>query len=245
MDSRQDPPCAAALLLSDLHLPVGASPYRERFLAFLQGPARSTERLYILGDLFEYWIGDDAGVRLYAAECAALRACTAAGTDVAFMHGNRDFLVGQRFAAATGVRLLHDPSKVAIGGVTTLLSHGDVFCTEDLAYQRWRRFARNGLARALFLRLPQGLRARIAGGLRQASGEAQRAKARDIADVSLQAVELAMRGSDCRRLIHGHTHRPARHRLSTGAERLVLADWTPRRCEYLRADSAGCRRIAC
>lgn len=231
----------ATLLLSDLHLPAEPSPLREGFARFLHGPARGAQAVYLLGDIFEYWIGDDVGLRDYAAEVAALRTLTDAGVRLYFMHGNRDFLVGRAFAAATGVQLLADPSLVKFDGRRLLLSHGDAWCTDDRGYQRWRRFARNRVAQWLFLRLPQARRQAIAGGVRGRSGAAKRYKPEDIMDVNAGAVAAAFRryGVDC--IVHGHTHRPAEHRDAHG-ERIVLADWQPDRMEYLVADRGTLRR---
>ncbi|MES0874330.1 UDP-2,3-diacylglucosamine diphosphatase [Sinimarinibacterium thermocellulolyticum] len=234
-----------ALLLSDLHLPAEPSPLREGFLRFLAGPARAAQQIYILGDLFEYWIGDDVGVQVYAEEVAALRALSDTGVHVAFMHGNRDFLVGADFARASGTTLLADPSVVVLGGERVLLSHGDQWCAGDLAYQRWRRFSRNRLAQSLFLGLPPALRRRIAGDLRRHSGDGKRRKPVQIMDVDPAAIVEAFRRSGCRRIIHGHTHRPATHRMridGLDAERIVLADWTPQRMEWLQLDD-GSRRL--
>lgn len=233
---------APVLLLADLHLPAGPSEHRTRFLAFLAGPARMASQVYLLGDLFEYWIGDDVGLEVYAAECAALRRLSDHGVDTGFMHGNRDFLVGAGFAAATGVRLLPDPLRVDLFGTPTLLSHGDRFCTDDRAYQRWRRFARNPLAQALFRALPKRARTRIAGELRQQSADAQRDKAPEITDVSPAPIDEALDRLACSRIIHGHTHRPAEHALPQGRQRIVLADWRPERREYLRVTPEGWTR---
>jgi UDP-2,3-diacylglucosamine hydrolase len=233
------------LLLSDLHLPNEPSPLREGFLHFLAGPARQAEAVYILGDLFEYWVGDDVGLTDYAPEIAALRALVSAGVPVFFMAGNRDFLVGRRFSQATGVQLLDDPLLVELGGVPTLLSHGDLLCTDDKGYQRWRRFAHNGIAQWLFLRLSKARRHRIAGGLRQQSGAEKRNKPSAIMDVNEGTVQAAMRRHGVLRLIHGHTHRPADHLLRVGTQRgtrLVLADWHADRMEYMAVDAQGCVR---
>lgn len=235
----------ATLLLSDLHLPAAASPLREAFLRFLEGPARKAQAVYVLGDLFEYWIGDRDGLQCYAREAAALAALSARGVAVYFQHGNRDFLVGSDFALATGVQLLGDPAIVAIEGRRTLLSHGDVFCTHDVGYQRWRRFARNRLAQRLFLLLPQSLRARIAGGLRRQSRDARHGKPMAIMDVNDEAVLRALHESGVTQIVHGHTHRPAEHRYQINGracQRIVLADWTPERMEYLEIDRDGLRR---
>ncbi|WP_020650299.1 UDP-2,3-diacylglucosamine diphosphatase [Solimonas variicoloris] len=233
------------LLLSDLHLPNEPSPLREGFRHFLAGPARQAQGVYILGDLFEYWVGDDVGLEDYAPEIAALRALTASGVPVYFIAGNRDFLVGRRCAQASGVQILRDPLVVELGGVPTLLSHGDLLCTDDRRYQRWRRFAHNRVAQWLFLRLPKARRHRIAGGLRRQSGAEKRNKPAAIMDVNEQTVQATMRRYGVTRLIHGHTHRPADHLLRLGPQRgtrLVLADWHPQRMEYLSVDAQGCVR---
>lgn len=234
----------AHLLLSDLHLPAKASPLRDAFAAFIEGPALKAESVYLLGDIFEYWIGDDAGLQTYAREVAALAALTVRGVPVYFMHGNRDFLVGDEFAQITGATLLHDPHRVDFYGIPTLLSHGDVFCTDDVGYQRWRRFSRNPLAQWIYRRLPRARREKIAGGLRSQSSEHKRYKAEDIMDVNAGAIRKAFDVSGARRLIHGHTHRPAEHRDEMpGSERIVLADWRPERREYLSIAPDGWQRV--
>lgn len=235
-----------ALLLSDLHLPPRPSPLREAFRRFLDGPAREASAVYLLGDVFEYWVGDDVGLQTYAAEAAALSGLVAAGTPVWFMHGNRDFLVGEAFGRRTGVWLLPDPVVVELGGQPTLLSHGDLFCTGDRAYQRWRRFSRNRLAQRLFLALPKQRRKRIAGGLRGESDIAKHDKPDAILDVSPEALEAAFGRYGVQRLIHGHTHRPALHRLELGGrirERIVLPDWRPETMDYLAVSGAGVERL--
>ena len=235
----------ATLFLSDLHLPDEPSPLREGFLHFLRGPACTASAVYILGDLFEYWIGDDVGLSAYAAEVSALRALTAQGVPVYFQHGNRDFLVGARFAQATGVTLLADPQRIELDGVPTLLGHGDLWCTDDHGYQRWRRFSRNRLAQWLFMRLPKSRREAIAGGVRGQSHTDKRMKAESIMDVNAQAIAQAFRTQKVQRILHGHTHRPDAHRLTVDGrevERWVLADWHPDRMEYLEATDGTLRR---
>lgn len=232
------------LLLSDLHLPNTASPLRDAFLAFLAGPAREAQAVWIIGDLFEYWIGDAEGLADYAPEAAALRRLADSGVAVHFQHGNRDFLVGRAFAAASGLRLEPDPRVVDLHGTPTLLSHGDIWCTDDLAYQRWRRFSRNPVTQAIYRRLPRSLRLAVAGEARAGSSRGDRSMA--ILDVNPQAVAQAFAAHGVARIIHGHTHRPARHAALVGhasVERIVLADWRPGHCEYLRLDDDDLERI--
>ena len=229
------------LILSDLHLPNAPSPLRDRFIAFLDGPARSAEAVYLLGDLFEYWIGDAEGLADYAAEAAALRRLRDSGVPLHFQHGNRDFMLGRTFAKVAGLELLADPLIVDLAGTPTLLSHGDIWCTDDLAYQRWRRFSRNPVAQFIYRRLPRRWRQDVAGKAR--SGSANKPAA--ILDVNPLAIEQAFAAHGVRRIIHGHTHRPAEHALVVDGrpvERLVLSDWHGRHCEYLQVDGAGLRR---
>lgn len=227
------------LLLSDLHLPNTPSPLRERFLAFLAGPAREAEAVYILGDLFEVWIGDAEGLADYRAEAEALRALRDSGVRVFYQHGNRDFMLGAVFAKASGLELLADPIIVELAGEPTLLSHGDIWCTDDLPYQRWRRFSRNPLAQFIYRRLPRAWRQKVAG---QARGDGTRNKPAAILDVNADAIRSAFAEHGVARIIHGHTHRPIVHVLDIDGrrvERLVLADWRPELCEYLQVDDTG------
>ncbi|MGH8506215.1 MAG: UDP-2,3-diacylglucosamine diphosphatase [Stenotrophobium sp.] len=230
------------LLLADLHLPTQASPLRDAFIRFLEGPAREAGSVYLLGDLFEYWIGDAEGLQDYAREISRLATLTARGVEVFFMHGNRDFMVGAGFAEISGVRMLPDPQIVQLCGVPTLLSHGDIYCTDDLAYQRWRRFSRRPLAQWIYRHLPRSLRARIAGNLRGQSARKVMLP-ESIMDVNTDAIEQAFAAHRVQRLIHGHTHRPAEHDHRNGCQRIVLADWRPDRAEYLHVDERGMRRI--
>ncbi len=234
----------STLFLSDLHLPPQPSPLRESFAEFLKGPARTAEAVYILGDLFEVWIGDDSGATDYAVEVAALKQLSAR-VPVFFMHGNRDFLVGADFAAATGVRILPDPQVLDLYGLPTLLSHGDRYCTDDAGYQRWRRFSRFPLVQRGYRALPLFLRQTIATQVRSTSLVQKRSKAEDIMDVNTQAICDAISESGVRRMIHGHTHRPAKHVLTVNGkafERIVLADWRPECREYLEVSAEGASR---
>lgn len=233
------------LFVSDLHLPPEPSPLRDRFLRFLEGPAKDAAAVYILGDLFESWIGDDVGTQQYAPEVAALSALTALGVAVYFQHGNRDFIVGRDFFDLTGVIVMPDPQRIDLHGTPTLISHGDVWCTDDRAYQRWRRFSRNRFAQRVFLRLPRARRERIAGGLRSGSDRAKQNKAENIMDVNVRAVRSAMAQAGVQRVLHGHTHRPGTYPVDLpigSATRVVLPDWRDDSCDYLRVDASGITR---
>ncbi len=232
--------------ISDLHLSPGQPRLQELLLSFLSGPAREASALYILGDLFEYWVGDEALREPFnAAVAQGMKSLRAAGVPLYLMHGNRDFLLGRRFAAAAGAQLLQDPTVLNLYGTPTLLMHGDTLCTEDLAYQRFRRRARHALLQRLFLLQPYAWRLRWAGRARAMSEVAKQTKSMAIMDVAPLAVAAALREHACSRLIHGHTHRPARHSLlvdGRACERLVLADWHGAG-HYLRCDASGCQPV--
>lgn len=237
----------STLLLSDLHLPTAPSPLREDFLHFLQGPARHARAVYLLGDIFEAWIGDADGLQTYAAEVAALRALTAAGVDVQLQHGNRDFLIGTGFERATGVRLIADPMLVDLEGRPTLLMHGDRLCTDDVAYQRWRRLSRHALVQSGFAALPVAAKQAVARWLRRRSRQSTQRKAATIMDVNDTAVREAFEQYGVDRLIHGHTHRPQVHRVGLGSrtgERIVLPDWREDRRDYLEIEGERLRWLS-
>jgi len=236
-----------SLLISDLHLAPDRPDIVELFARFLRGPARKANALYILGDLFEAWIGDDAIDDPFNAGIAdELAALTAAGVAVRFQHGNRDFLVGDGFVARTGVELLAEEVVVPLGGVPTLLMHGDQLCTDDTAYQTMRAQFRSPQWRAAVLARPLAERAALAREYRRQSAEANVRKAENLMDANADAVVDALRRHGCSRLIHGHTHRPARHPLIVDGrhcERWVLADWyTTGSC--LEVDERGVEPIA-
>jgi UDP-2,3-diacylglucosamine hydrolase len=201
----------------------------EALRAFCAGPARAASAVYVLGDLFDSWIGDDQLREPFAAGiAAALRDLAAGGTKVAVMAGNRDFLLGERFAAAAGATLLPEEIVVDIGGTPTLLLHGDSLCTDDAAYQRYRAYTRDATRQRRFLALPYFARRAFAEWLRRKSRRASAGKSEAIMDVSDAAVADAFRRAGVARVIHGHTHRPARHHLvvdGRDCERWVLADW--------------------
>jgi len=217
------------LFISDLHLTEERPEATERFIAFLEDKARAAEALYILGDFFEYWIGDDdLGEPFNAVVAGLLADLTRRGVPVYLMHGNRDFLIGERFCAATGARLLQDPVVQTIQGEKTLLVHGDTLCTDDLDYQAWRRKARDPAFQADFLAKPLPERRRAVGQMREKSKQVVQEKTAEIMDVNDEAVRQALRRHGVRRLIHGHTHRPGRHALEVDGqrcERWVLPDW--------------------
>jgi len=219
----------SVLFISDLHLTEERPEATERFIAFLEDKARAAEALYILGDFFEYWIGDDdLGEPFNAVVAGLLADLTRRGVPVYLMHGNRDFLIGERFCAATGARLLQDPVVQTIQGEKTLLVHGDTLCTDDLDYQAWRRKARDPAFQADFLAKPLPERRRAVGQMREKSKQVVQEKTAEIMDVNDEAVRQALRRHGVRRLIHGHTHRPGRHALEVDGqrcERWVLPDW--------------------
>lgn len=219
----------SSLFISDLHLTEERPEANERFIAFLEEKARAAEALYILGDFFEYWIGDDDLGEPFNAVIAGLLAdLTRRGVKVYLMHGNRDFLIGERFCTATGVKLLDDPTVNAIQGMPTLLIHGDTLCTDDVEYQAWRRKARDPAFQADFLAKPLAERRRTILQMREKSKQVVQGKTAEIMDVNEDAVRQALRRHGVRRLIHGHTHRPGRHAFEVDGERCerwVLPDW--------------------
>jgi UDP-2,3-diacylglucosamine hydrolase len=216
------------LFISDLHLDDERPQITALFLDFLRGEARDAEALYILGDLFESWIGDDDDAALALQVQQALRELTGSGVRGYFMAGNRDFLVGPGFAEASGIQLLQDPTLVDLAGAPTLLMHGDTLCTDDVAYQQFRRQVRDPAWQQQFLAQPLAQRRAFARHAREQSRLHTGAAAMQIMDVTPPAVEAALRAHGATRLIHGHTHRPARHVLhidGAPAERIVLGDW--------------------
>ena len=218
----------ATLFVSDLHLEPGRPEIGEQFLAFLAGPAREADALYILGDLFEAWIGDDDPNPYYAQMKAALRELSASGVPVYFMHGNRDFMIGDEFAAATGITLLEDPHPLAIHGESVLLSHGDALCTDDIEYQQVRAMTRNPEWQAMMMSKSIEERTAFALQARQQSLARNETMTEEIADVNLAAVEQTIRESGVDILLHGHTHRPAVHPFHVDerpVHRIVLGDW--------------------
>ncbi|NLC99394.1 MAG: UDP-2,3-diacylglucosamine diphosphatase [Gammaproteobacteria bacterium] len=213
------------LLISDLHLHEERPDITGAFLAFLEQHAKHAQALYILGDFFEVWIGDDAITPFQRSIAQALSDIAGGGTQIYLMHGNRDFLLGQDFCQLADCELITDPSVVKLAGEQVLLMHGDSLCTSDRSYIRLRRVLRNPLMLFILRHLPLRMRQRLAGDLRQKSTNSTRMKAMDITDVNAKAVSKIMSQHQVRTLIHGHTHRPAVHNLGNEKQRIVLGDW--------------------
>jgi UDP-2,3-diacylglucosamine hydrolase len=218
-----------SFFVSDLHLSDTRPAANEAFFSFVEQKAASAQALYILGDLFEYWIGDDDLAEPFNAVVAGfLRGLSQAGVALYVMQGNRDFLMGRRFCEETGAQLLEDPAVVELAGIRTLLMHGDTLCIDDADYQDWRRVARSEQWQREFLSKPLAERRRASMALRERSKSALREKPAEIMDVNDDAVRNAFREHGVSRLVHGHTHKPGRHSIQVDGrlcERWVLPDW--------------------
>ncbi len=233
----------ATLFISDLHLCPTRPVINHIFFDFLRGPAARAEALYILGDLFEYWAGDDDDDPFNASIVSALRAMSDRGVALYLMHGNRDFLIGERFAAACGATLLADPTLLDLYGTRTLLMHGDTLCTDDVNYLEFRAKVRSPKWQHQFLAQTLDQRKQIIAGLRDENAAEKQLKTEEIMDATPAGIEAALRAHGYPRLIHGHTHRPALHQHVVDGqrcERWVLADWYTSG-SYLRCDADGCR----
>lgn len=233
------------LFISDLHLSAERPQIIAQFLAFTTDIAPQAAALYILGDLFEYWAGDDDTDALGAQTAAALATLAGRGTRVYLMQGNRDVLMAGTFAARSGATLIEDPLLIDLHGTSTLLTHGDALCTDDTDYQRFRAYARDAGNQARFLAQPLAARREQMLGMRAQSEASKQQKAETIMDVAPAAVENLLRQYGYPRLIHGHTHRPARHVHQLdgrSCERWVLNDWYERG-GYLRCAAAGCAAV--
>ncbi len=218
----------SALFVSDLHLDAAEPQAIRRFTDFVERDASGADALYILGDLFEAWVGDDEDDARLAPVVESLARLTKGGVGCAVMHGNRDFLLGPRFCRATGCRLLGDYERIELGGQSVLLMHGDLLCTDDTRYMRLREQLRDAAWQRDFLAKPLAERHSIAGDLRKLSAAEIAAKSFDIMDVSQATVERTMREFKVNVLLHGHTHRPAVHRFmldGSTATRIVLGAW--------------------
>ena len=218
----------ATLFIADLHLQTEEPAITAGFLRFLQGEARQADALYILGDLFEAWIGDDDPNPLHQQIASAIKAVVDAGVPCYFIHGNRDFLVGLRFARQSGMILLAEEERLDLYGREVLIMHGDTLCTDDQGYLAFRAKVHTPWIQRLFLALPLFIRRRIAARMRADSKAANSSKSMEIMDVNPQAVVDAMERHHVQWLIHGHTHRPAVHELQANGQpawRVVLGAW--------------------
>lgn len=216
------------LFISDLHLEESRPDITRAFLDFLASQGQGAERLYILGDFFEAWIGDDEHTPLQDEVATALRQLSDAGTELYLMHGNRDFLLGQDYCQRIGATLLDDPAVVDLYGTPTLLMHGDSLCTADVEYQKFRTTMRNKQWQDMFLKRPLADRQTTARQLREISMAKNKGKEMSIMDVTPEEVVREMEKHGVQHLIHGHTHRPAIHDLEANgapAQRFVLGDW--------------------
>jgi UDP-2,3-diacylglucosamine hydrolase len=214
--------------ISDLHLDDSRPDIVDLFERFLAEEARGAAALYILGDLFESWIGDDDDSPLADRVASALRKLRDSGVPIYFMRGNRDFVLGKTYADRAGMTILEDPTVIDLQGARVLIMHGDTLCTDDVDYQKFRRLMHNRWFQRIALAMPLSWRRAFAGKLRGQSQKHVSAKRKDIMDVNQAAVESAMRAHRVQLLIHGHTHRPATHRFDLDkrpAERIVLGDW--------------------
>jgi UDP-2,3-diacylglucosamine hydrolase len=237
----------ADLFISDLHLCASRPHITHVFLNFLNSTARQARALYLLGDVFEYWAGDD-DLASHQAAVDGLRDLADSGVAVYLMHGNRDFLIGQGFCAAANLKLLPDPCVIDLHGVRTLISHGDALCSDDIDYQAFRLTVRDKNWQTAFLQRSLSDRKEQIAAMRARSEQEKSHKASDIMDVNPQALNRLLRAHGYpERVIHGHTHRPMRHDLSLDGHaitRWVLADWYEQG-SYLTSDASGChyRRI--
>lgn len=233
------------LFIADLHLSEDRPEMVQLFLRFLQERASQASHLYILGDLFELWIGDDDAQPPIPQVIEGLHRLTQGGTWLGVMHGNRDFLLGERFCRETGAELLSDPTCLALQDIPTLLMHGDLLCSDDEAYQAFRRQVRDPAFQSQFLSLPLETRRQKALEYRAMSGEASSLKSEAIMDANPATVAELMRQHGAQRLIHGHTHRPADHDLQLDGHsftRHVLGDWRADGADILCLDADGLQR---
>ena len=233
----------STLFISDLHLSDERASITELFVNFLEQRASKADALYILGDLFEVWLGDDFILPGYQQSIAKMKQLTNAGVPIFVMHGNRDFLITEQFAELSGATLIEDPTVIDLYGIPTMLMHGDTLCIDDVEYQKFRSMVRDPDFKADFLAKPIEERLAVAAKFREASKAETASKAMDIMDVNQQAVERAMLEHNVSRFIHGHTHRPAIHDFSVeniDMKRIVLGDWYEQG-SVLVCDESGCQ----
>lgn len=217
-----------SFILADVHLmPNCQDPINQAFQAFLTNQAKQADEIYILGDLFETWVGDDISLELYQTEISLLKNLTDQGIKLYISYGNRDFLMGEKFWQATGAEFLPEIVCKQIKGLDLILLHGDLLCTDDKQYQKMRKLFNQDWLQWILLHLPKFLRLKIAGKLRQQSAEISARKPKEIMDVNQNAVlDLFAKYPQAKQMIHGHTHRPAVHQIKD-KQRFVLGDWRP------------------
>jgi len=219
---------AKHLFISDLHLAPERPDIIQLFIEFLNKQASQAESLYILGDLVEYWLGDDDNALGLSQAFDAMKQLADNGLKIFLMHGNRDFLMGEKLAARCGCTLIHEPYIASFDNIPVLLLHGDILCTDDLRYQELRLMLRNPAWQADFLSKSLAEREQMALALRKQSQEETQLKSSDIMDVNAEAVNQAFTHNNVPLMIHGHTHRPAVHQLQVDdqpVQRIVLGDW--------------------
>lgn len=223
-----------ALFISDLHLSPNNPELTQLATEFLAAQTNDVEQIYLLGDLFNTWLGDDIIPAEFLLFIEQLKSLASSGKQLYLMVGNRDFMLGQQFAKQAGARLLADPALIQLGDETVLLSHGDALCTDDVAYQRYRRWVNNRLLQRCFLALPQRFRQKISDKIKAKSRQQKQHKTAMIMDVNHQAVMEMMQRYQVRLLVHGHTHRPQIH-AEGDKHRIVLGDWHDK-ASYLKFD---------
>jgi len=230
------------IFISDLHISFEKKEITRRFLSFLQNQAKNASAVYILGDLFDTWVGDDDNMPPNKKIKKQLKQLTNSGTKVFLQQGNRDFLLGQQFCKETGITLLDEYTVIDLFGVKTLLTHGDLLCTDDIPYQAFRQKSHTHEWKQNVLTKPLLLRLLVARWYRFRSFFHKRKKSQDIMDVNQQTISHVMQEYDCHRLIHGHTHRPAIHDFKIKqipAQRFVLAEWKKDSAEILLWNAEG------
>jgi len=227
------------LFISDLHLSPTDPELISLTLDFLDTQTKGIQALYILGDLFNSWIGDDLIIDEFLPVIDKLQQLNQQGLEIYLMVGNRDFMIGDDFARQAGCKILIDPTVIDLYGTPTLLMHGDTLCTDDIAYQRYRSWSRSSLLQWLFRKLPLPFKQRIANKIKQKSREQKLDKSPVIMDVNQKAVINIMQKYNIYQLIHGHTHRPEIHKFILAgqpAKRIVLGDWDNKHFSVLRCD---------
>jgi len=235
------------IFISDLHISIEKTEITRRFISFLQNQAVKASAVYILGDFFDTWVGDDDNTPPNKKIKQQLKQLTDSGTQVYLQQGNRDFLLGQRFCNESGITLLDEYTVIDLFGVKTLLTHGDLLCTDDIPYQEFRTKSRTTEWKQNVLTKPLLLRLLVARWYRFRSFFHKRKKSQDIMDVNQQTIIQVMQQYDCLRLIHGHTHRPALHDFKINnkpAQRFVLAEWKKDSAELLRWTPESFKREA-